>query len=67
MTKKAAWMIGLGTSGVLAYTLWRRWMQTADAGVTSFDDRMVDDASEDSFPASDAPSHTPLTGSQISY
>lgn len=67
MTKKAAWMIGLGSSGVLGYALWRRWMRTVEAGVSSFDDRMVDEAAEDSFPASDAPSHTPTTGSSIAY
>jgi hypothetical protein len=63
MTRKTAWMIGLGSSGLLAYTVWRKWMRFESA--SDSDDRMVTEASEDSFPASDAPSHTPMTGSRV--
>lgn len=62
MTRKAAWMIGLGSSTLLAYAAWRMWHTAGNTG-PSLDDRLVNQASEDSFPASDAPSHTPVTGS----
>jgi hypothetical protein len=59
MTRKAAWLLGLGSSGVVAYGIWRAWRRSAEADSSAADDRMVNEASEESFPASDAPSHTP--------
>jgi hypothetical protein len=60
MSSKAAWLLGVGASSLLAYAIWRRW-----GNVDAASDLAVDEASEDSFPASDAPSHTPMVGSRV--
>lgn len=65
MTKKAAWLLGIGSSSLVAYGIWRAWRRSAEADISASDDRMVNAASEDSFPASDAPSHTPTMGSTV--
>ena len=67
MTRRMIWAIALGLGGAVLATAWRsrRPMrgQRGRASSGSFDPVM--EASEDSFPASDPPSHTPTTGTRI--
>ena len=66
MNRNLAFVFGLAASGLAAYGIYRAtrgfpW-DVVDMGDA---DRAVTEASEDSFPASDAPSRTPVIGSVI--
>jgi hypothetical protein len=64
MNRNLGFVLGLAVSGLAAYGLYRATRNFPwDATGTGDADRAVTEASEDSFPASDAPSHTPVTGS----
>jgi hypothetical protein len=69
MTRKSAWIVGLTASSLATYALWRAWRKPTVREVASQrmwdEDEAVNEASEESFPASDAPSHTPMTGSHV--
>jgi hypothetical protein len=62
MTRRAEWALALGACGLATYGIWLAWERMRR---TSNDDDSVTAASEDSFPASDAPSHTPVMGSRV--
>jgi hypothetical protein len=62
MTRRAGWALALGVSGLATYAIWLAWHRVRPTGN---DDASVTAASEDSFPASDAPSHTPVMGSRV--
>jgi len=64
MTQKAAWALALGVGGLVAYGLWLAFEEERK-GRTRTEDEAVNEASEDSFPASDAPSNTPVMGSRV--
>ena len=67
MSRKSAWLLGIAGSGLVAYGMWRKWQSSMSAGDDApwNDDSLVNEASEESFPASDAPSHTPMMGSRV--
>lgn len=65
MNRNAAFVLGLAASGAVAYGVWRSLTGMAIRAMEAQNDRLVTQESEDSFPASDAPSHTPLTGSLV--
>jgi len=68
MTRKTAWVLGLAGSGLVVYGVWRAWRMSESLRADlpwSEEDDSVHEASEESFPASDAPSHTPMTGSRV--
>jgi hypothetical protein len=54
--------VALGVSGLTACGIWLAWAKPTR---TREDGDSVTAESEDSFPASDAPSHTPLMGSRV--
>jgi hypothetical protein len=64
MNRNAALLLGVGAAGVFAYAVWRAYNQSFESmeGFDHATDDQVNEQLEDSFPASDAPSHTPLTG-----
>ena len=72
MTQRAAWALALGASGLAAYGIWFAWQKKGANAERLWirraqrEDEAVTEASEDSFPASDAPSRTPVTGSRVS-
>jgi hypothetical protein len=64
MNRNTALLLGIGAAGVFAYAVWCAFDQTL-AGMEAMDDsgdRRLNEEIEDSFPASDAPSHTPVMG-----
>jgi hypothetical protein len=68
MTRRLLWICGLAATGAAIYTLWRQSQRPRLSLVRTADqrrDEAVSEASEESFPASDAPSHTPLNGPLI--
>jgi hypothetical protein len=68
MTRRLFWVCGLAATGVAIYALWRASQRPRLSLVRAEDrrsDEAVSEASEESFPASDAPSHTPVTGPLI--
>ena len=65
MNRKAAWALAIAASTLAAYGMWRRRQsasQTMPASGERDADAAIDEASEDSFPASDPPSHTATSG-----
>jgi hypothetical protein len=63
--------LALGASGLAAFGIWLAWQRRNDAEDPPWMDRArredeaVTEASEDSFPASDAPSQTPVVGPRV--
>jgi hypothetical protein len=71
MTRRVGWALALGASGLAACGIWFAWQKRGfTAGLpwtrrTRSEDEAITEASEDSFPASDAPSNTPVMGSRV--
>ena len=69
MTRRMAWALTLGVGGALLAATWRSRRQPRQhlpPGRTIDDaSDAVLEASEESFPASDPPSHTPTTGTRF--
>ena len=54
-------LLGAGAAGLTVMLVQRRRQARLDAA----NDARIDEASEDSFPASDPPSHTPTLGPKL--
>ena len=67
MTRRAAWALALAASDLAAYGIRLAWQRRWQRRTTRMrrEDEAVTEESEESFPASDAPSHTPVTGPQV--
>jgi len=68
MTRRLLWIFGLAATGAAIYAVWRTSQRPRLSLVHTDDqrwDEAVTEASEESFPASDAPSHTPVNGPLI--
>jgi len=70
MTRRMVWAMALGIGGAVLATTWnaRRHGRGRDWRGGRLHDESPDrvmEASEDSFPASDPPSHTPTTGTRL--
>lgn len=70
MNRKSAWAVTIAASSLAAYGVWRagrRIISGATAGTAApvrSADETIDEASEDSFPASDPPSYTATSGTK---
>jgi hypothetical protein len=66
MNRKSAWALTVAASALAGYGLWRRQQSrmATPRPTAARVDATIDEASEDSFPASDPPSYTATSGTK---